>query len=122
MAFNINDYVPLFDRCGVYNIYFSEDDGDGSCGTSCTQYFAEDSKDLGECWKMFCKDNDFNLNCIDSVELIQSDLSIFEEFLDETGASVYTTSQWVVTFDCEDHSFESWESMIRFMHEYNESN
>lgn len=53
---------------GTYNIHFNENDE--------TQFYAEDGLDLRDLWREFCNENDFEIDCINSIEKVEDDIDI----------------------------------------------
>lgn len=100
-------------RMGVYSIGYRETDE--------TQFFAANYEDLRDLWEDFCDENDIDYHYVDYVECEETDVDIFEEYLERTGATVYKgCSGWVVNEGGYDSIFCSWYEMIEHMNGQNE--
>ena len=100
-------------RMGVYNIGFREKDE--------VQFFAANYEDLRDLWEDFCDENDIDYHYVDYVECKETDVEIFEEYLERTGALIHKApAYWeVYEGDCGSR-FCSWYEMIQHMNAQNE--
>lgn len=110
----LTQYQPF--PSGAYTVWYKDDFSEGH---SKVQLLAMTPDDLESAWEEFAEGR-CELDAIECIELVQSDIEIMAEFLERDGARICKgTLYWYVEWDDGSRRFGDWRDLVEYMYEQN---